>query len=423
LSIDIRGGNIRQIFAKNNSILVYSLIRESLEISYLFHWAKSPLGIATLLAVAVRIAVFIGSMVWPIPNESLVPVSPLNIQAYLDFKFYLQSLEQYKSLSIVELFDQFIAFYQRPFVEHFGHIIAGPIFPGLVGIFDYKPGNTLPLAILYLVLSCLLSFVWLEYLNRFKVRNIWLLALALAPNPIWFTLIISPDIVFSALIGFFYYFYFTKDRNFLKNTAWIVFLLLVLLTRPNGYSILLFVFIDYGYRAIKGDKSSLPGVAVFAVLVALFALYLYPYFITEARKAVADVIFYGVTTTEYHNGLFSSFPGIIDKFFSWLLLAGAKIMYFVGLRPSYGDTSGLLVFLRAIAGIILLPGLLYALLKAPRREQLFLVIFFLPIFFGPTQDRYNLPVFAILFGYGAVAWERVFSVLQNKPGQAKLKNT
>jgi hypothetical protein len=349
-----------------------------------------------------------------------MPVSPLHPQVYLDFRFYLQSLEQYRSLSFMELLDKFITFYQRPFSEQFGHIIAGPVFPGLVGIFDYNPKNTLPLATFYMGMSCILSFAWLKYLSSNGVGLIWLIALALAPNPIWFTLIISPDILFATLIAFFHYFYFKSGRKLSDSAFWLVFLLLILLTRPNGYSILLFVFIDFGYRLVRGDKDSLPGVAFFSILVALFALYLYPYFITEARKTVADAIFFGLKTSDYRTGLFSDLPRFLDLVISWTALAAAKLLYFVGLRPTYGDTSWWLVLLRASAGVILLPGLILVAFRAPRREQLFLAMFFLPIFFGPTQDRYNLPLFAIMFRYGSIVWDYVFARLLKGSGLAKV---
>jgi hypothetical protein len=340
-----------------------------------------------------------------------VPVSPLHLQAYLDFDFYLISLERYRSLSFMELLNLFIAFYQRPITDQFGHIIAGPVFPILVGVFDYRLNNTLPLGFFYLSLSCLLSFVWLKYLSLNRVGFIWLLGLAIVPNPIWFTLIISPDIVFAALIAFFHYFYFKDDRKLSDGFFWVGFLLLILLTRPNGYSILLFVFIDFGYRVIRGEKNSIPGAVMFSVLIALFALYLYPYFITEARKTVGDAVFFGLTTSAYRTGLFPILPGFLDVSLSWLMLAGAKILYFVGLRPAYGDTDLWLVVARAGAGLILLPGMIIALFMASRRELLFLLIFFLPIFFGPSQDRYNLPLFAILFRYGSVAWDFLFALL------------
>jgi hypothetical protein len=371
---------------------------------------------AVIIAVLVRCAVFVGSMIWPIPNESQVLVSPLVTQAYLDFSFYLKSLEQYQTLSMSELLDLFVIFYQRPLTDQFGHIIAGPIFPMLVGIFDYDAENTLPLAFFYLGISCVLAFVWLKYLSSHGVRFYWLIALAIVPNPIWFTLIISPDLIFATFVAFFHFYYFKDNRRISDNFIWLGFLLSLLLTRPNGYSILLFVFIDYGYRAIKGDKAGIRGTAFFAILVTLFALYLYPYFITEARKTVTEAVFFGITTSEYRSGLFIQLPAFIDKPLSWLVLATAKLFYFVGLRPSYGDTSLWLVLLRAGAGAVLLPGLVYAAFSAPRREQMFLAMFFVPIFLGPTQDRYNLPLFAILFRYGAIVWDLFFARLLTLPG-------
>jgi hypothetical protein len=348
--------------------------------------------------------VFFGSMFWPIPNESLDLVSPLHHQAYQDFQFYIDSLEQYRTLSLMELWDLFSAFYQRPLTEQFGYIIAGPVFPGLVGVFKYGEGSTVPMGLFYLGVSCLLAFIWLKYLSSGGVHFFWLLVLAIAPNPIWFTLIISPDIIFAIFVTIFHFFYFKDQKNIRDNITWITFLLLLLLTRPNGYSILLFVLFDFCLRSSRGERIFISGTVILVILSVLFALYLYPYFVTATRITVTDIGFFNQSTAEYHQGLFPNLPEFIDITLSWILLAGAKLLYFTGLRPSYGDTSMWLVALRGAAGLVLLPGLLYVFIKAERREQLFISIFFLPIFIGPTQDRYNLPVFAILFMYGTMFW-------------------
>ena len=64
-----------------------------------------------------------------------------------------------------------------------------------------------------------------------------------------------------------------------------------------------------------------------------------------------------------------------------------------------------------MAGIVLLPGMIYAIWYAPRRTKLFLIVFMLPFILGASQDRYNLPILPILFYYGALfyiaAWSRV----------------
>jgi len=86
-------------------------------------------------------------------------------------------------------------------------------------------------------------------------------------------------------------------------------------------------------------------------------------------------------------------------------------LYFAGLRPSYGQTLPLLVVARAVVGVILLPGLLFLLVRGRTRDSILVILFSLPVFIGPTQDRYYLPILPILFYYGVLAysaaWRRV----------------
>ena len=121
-------------------------------------------------------------------------------------------------------------------------------------------------------------------------------------------------------------------------------------------------------------------------------------------------MYFGHGAGEYVEGFFHQLPTWLDRGISILLLVGAKILNLVGLRPAYGDTLFPLVLIRAAAGLVLLPGLFHLFLFAGWRERMFAGIFLLPIIFGPTQDRYNLPIFPILFLHGAMvytyAWRR-----------------
>jgi len=363
---------------------------------------------AILVALAVRIVIFIGTIFWPVPNESLLPVSPLHPPGYQDFQFYLMTLQRYSTVSLGTIFNDFIAFYQRPFEQQFGHIIAGPVFPGLVAIFDYRVGSTLPFATFFLVLSSATAALWLKWMAQFPISRGWLFLFAVAPNPIWFMLVLSPDALFAFLICAFYLSYFHEHWSRQRVISWVCIVILILLTRPNGYSILLFVLLDMTVRHIRHDRHHILGVIGIVIMAVAFALYLYPYFITEMRKAIGVMSYFGIPSSEYSDGIFSILPEWIDVFFSWVALFSAKLLYFVGLRPTYGETSIGLVAVRAAAGIVLLPGLIYASILLPRRQRLFVALFCLPILLGPTQDRYNLPIFPLLFLYGALAYEAVF---------------
>ena len=373
---------------------------------------RNPLFVAISVAVLFRLTVFVGSIFWPIPNENLVPVSPLSNQGYFDFAFYLDSLHQYRTLHPMELLGKFVEFYQRPLDSQFGHIIAGPVFPLLIGIFDYAEGQTLPMALFYLSVDCVWSIAWLWWFARRRLPFAWMVVFALAPNPVWFMLVVSPDLIFAALIGFFYVLYFSDRRSPASNAAWIGLVLLILLTRPNGYSILLFVLADGAWRHFRVKRIDVWTIAAFLGMAILFGLYLYPYFITEMRKSAADHVFFGLPTSAFIGGVFASLPEWLNIVVSWLALAIARVLYFVGLRPSYGATPELLVILRALPGMILLPGLVWGLMRGGGRQAMFLALFCLPVFLGPSQDRYNLPVYPLLFFFGAQAYMAAWRRLQ-----------
>ena len=128
---------------------------------------------------------------------------------------------------------------------------------------------------------------------------------------------------------------------------------------------------------------------------------------TEMKRNVSGspYTFFGMPLEAYSNGLFQNLPAWLDKLTSWCLLFGAKLLYFVGLRPSYAGVDWWVVALRGAAGLILLPGLLYAAFKAGNRHRIFFAIFLLPILIGGTQDRYNLPIQPLLFYFGYRAYE------------------
>ena len=371
---------------------------------------KRGLFSAIVLAIVVRLAVFIGSLVQPIPNERMLPVSPLFGQSYLDFEFYLYSMDRYQSASLTEILQDFVAFYQLPFADQFGHIISGPVFPFLISVFEYAPDNTLPLALFFLLFNTAVTVAWLFWFAKYRIAPGWLLLLAIAPNPIWFVLVLSPDSLFAGLVCVFFLAYFEDTSKYRRIFICGIALILALLTRPNGYSLLLFVMVEFVWLYFVGRRISIFSLIALGLVMAVFSLYLYPYFITETKKTYADIGYFGHATSEYILGLFHQLPTWLDKGVSWLLLIGAKILNLVGLRPSYGDTLLPLVLIRASAGLIILPGLVHLFLFASWRERMFVGIFLLPIVFGPTQDRYNLPIFPILFLHGAMvytyAWRR-----------------
>jgi len=363
---------------------------------------------AVLMAILARSVVFAGAIIWPIPNEGLLLVSPLHPPAYQDISFYLSSLERYGSVSPVELLSQFIEFYQRPLEKQFGHIIAGPVFPGLVALFNIRDGSPLPFAIFFLIVGSVTAIMWLWILAISGVSRWWLFLFSIVPNPIWFMLILSPDALFAFMVCLFYVSYFRDPWSTFDVILWCCAAVLALLTRPNGLSLLVFVFIDMIARHLLYNRHNYLSLLGVVVLIILFSLYLYPYFITELRKSLVDTQYFGIRSSEYISGLIDILPAWLDLLVSWAAFAGAKLLYFVGLRPSYGETATALVFIRAAAGVVLLPGLIHIVFAMPRRQKLFVALFCLPIFLGPTQDRYNLPILPLLFLHGALAYQVLY---------------
>ncbi|MDA1131678.1 MAG: hypothetical protein O2905_00435 [Proteobacteria bacterium] len=376
--------------------------------------ARAPgLVLAVLVAWVFRAGVFVVAAVRPIANERGDPVSPLLPQSYLDFEFYAESLRLYAG-SWADILGDFIRFYRDPATFDGGPIISGPVFPALIGLFGYGPGSYLPLELFFLAVSCGMVAFWLWWLAGQGLGRGWLLAFALIPNPVWFTLVASPDLLFAAIFAGFFYFYFVATQGRWQTATWIALLVLLPLTRPNGYSSLVFVSLHVLWTAFQHRRIEVGRAALAAFLLIVFALFLYPYFLSEMRKAGSILSYFGHTPADYVAGIYPLLPRWLDLPMSWGSLVVAKLMYFTGLRPSYGVTAPAMVLARAAAGLVLLPGLVFLLVRAPLRDKALIVLFALPILIGPSQERYYLPIYPILFLYGAwfyrAAWTRLRTI-------------
>lgn len=365
-------------------------------------FVRDSLVVASAVAVLARVGVFIGSIVWPIPNERGDLVSPLLPQRFLDYQFYLNSLARYAS-SWSSIFDQFVQFYRDPLANNVTTLISGPVFPFLLGVSGFAAGNYLPLSVFYVALCSVLAVVWLLWLHRSGVGGLWLIAFALIPNPIWFTLVVSPDLIFAAEFAAFFIAYFGRQSR-TRTVIWVIALVLMILTRPNSFSIALFVALDAAWLLISGRRTApMPAIGLFGLLV-VSGLYLFPYFLFEMGKAGAELRYFGVTPLQYLSGLFHWLPTWLDLAASWLALLGAKLLYFTGLRPTYGVTPLPFVLLRAAPGLVLLPGLIWMMFTAPTRQRALIALYCLPFVLGPAQDRYYIAVYPVLFLYGVRAW-------------------
>jgi hypothetical protein len=366
------------------------------------------------IAAIFRIALFVFAIYAPIANEDGVPVSPLSLQSGIDFFYFKTSAERLES-GLGPIIAEYIAFYRAPFELHgydeFGHIEGGlPITPLMMIATNYTEGNTLPLALVYLALSIIMAWLWLKWLHRRGVPPLWLLLFALIPNPLWFMLNISSDLPFAILASLFYIYYFAEEKSRWTAAVWLIALALIPLTRATGYSIILFLACDTLLFRSMPLPRKLAALTCCTVALVAFGILLYPNFIAVLRGNVGSdpFTYFGSTGADFVRGIYNSLPVWLDKTLSWLSLLGGKLLYFTGLRPSYGGTSLLIVLIRSAAGLVLLPGLIWVVLKGGNRDRLFIAAMLAPVLLGASQDRYNLPIQPLLFYFGWKAYEPIW---------------
>jgi hypothetical protein len=361
---------------------------------------------AIALAAAVHALAFAFAAAWPVPNGQGGLISPL----LADFGIDLAHYQNMRAIYFGEPGSADVLF-ETGNASGWGQaMFSGPVLPFLLELFDYGPGNSLPLAIFYLALACGLAAAWLTWLARQGASPLCLMLFALLPNPLWFMLNISTDLLFAAATAAFYLVYFSGPPTVRRLAASAALVLVALAIRPNAVALALFLLIHASWKA--GDRNAhklmLAAAAVVLLPVAAFyGPYLYAFVIGSSDKP----LYFGLTQADFFAGVFPALPEALDRTLSLLVLASFKLLALVGLRTSAGDTAALFVLMRAAPGVILLPGLLWGLFRADSAHRLLLALFIAPILAGATQDRYMLPVEPILFLFGwrwwAGRWERV----------------
>ena len=361
-------------------------------------------------SVLIRILAFIVFIYINLENHKGQIVSPLLEQQGIDTAFYQEAANQYKTYGWSILFKKTEDFYKDPSTEYSG-MSPMPLFPLMLILFDYQDGNTLPLAILYLIFSCILCLIWLRWLKDNGCPTIGLWLFTIIPNPIYFMVAIGTDLPFALIFSIFFVSYFSKNKN---NYVWILSLLLLFLMRPNSISIGIFVFLDQLIREFNFRKSA-QFIILFlmALVVTIIAIFSLPYFLVYIDLS-KDFTYFGITNAEYIDGIYAFLPDVVNKFFSMITFIFAKILYFCGLRPSYSDIPTEIVLIRAFVGIFLLPGLIYVFLSKNRSLQLLIFIYILPIFIGATQDRYHLSIFPILYLHGIQSYKIALNFVREK---------
>ncbi|NQV81866.1 MAG: hypothetical protein HQ495_15020 [Alphaproteobacteria bacterium] len=362
----------------------------------------------------------------PINNQDGFRVSPLTVQTGTDINFYQQSLLHYEALSARELLRRFSSYYDSkrdsdvPSLRsgRSDYFIAPPLFPLVLKATGYRAGNTLPLGLLFLAVSCGAAILWIRWMISLGIPTKWLVVFGLLPNPIWFTVSISTDMLFAASFCLFFLAYFSESKLGGWRTAlWILALIVCVLSRPNGVSLIGFVALDYLLNQMDKHRRYRMPMLVGIGLAGMVSLFFFtPHFVIYLRSS-AGLDYFGITQQAFLDGAFDSLPPALNHVASYLVLLGSKLLYLVGLRPSYGDISPAILFVRAAPGLLLLPGLVFVMWRGGARLRLLIFVYLLPALLGATQDRYNLPIYPILFAYGVLAIDAAIARYRGKPVQ------
>jgi hypothetical protein len=189
--------------------------------------------------------------------------------------------------------------------------------------------------------------------------------------------------------------------------------LLALITRPNALVLTpLMVFVAWKSNQVKAKLRW----AAFWIVLGLYGLLYYlPYYLVHDSNA-SNTHYWGLYPSEYYTGIWLGWPQWVGQPTSWLIFLVSKLLYAVGLRPSYSNMSSSLVVLRALPGLLFLPGLVYGLLSGRSFDRVFVVMFLTPVFVGAAQERYLLAITPLLslWGFQAVIWLWNFRIKTRK---------
>lgn len=370
-----------------------------------FGLTVAPRRTAIALAILVHLAVFAALIVVPVRNEIGELTSPLTLQTTTDISFYQNGARAYFGPG-TPVVDDLLSFFSGE-ADLETPTYPPPLFPALLHLSDYGPGNTLPLALVYLALGIATAWIWLIWLDRNGLCLPFLVVYACLPNLLWFSISITSDLPFSFLLAAFFVSYFVERRSTLQEVTWMVCLGAMVLTRTNSLSLLLFVALDLLLFSDRLGSRNFAKLLVIVLMIGIFGIFYLPSF-NGTFLTMERITFFGVKSSEFLDGVYPQLPNSLNLALSWLSLLAAKTLYMLGLRPSFSDVSLIMVLARSAAGIFLLPGLIYLFLYANWRYRLFMFLFVLPILMGPAQDRYILPVQAILFFYGVRSYAAVF---------------
>ena len=359
-----------------------------------------------VLIIFSRFAFLTYLLLFNLKNEFGEQISPLISQTMGDISFYSKFVnsawEPLISLIEIRSYANLNDWFEKGFYP-------GPLFPWMLNISNYCGESPLALSIFFNSLGIANSVIWFYYLRKLNASSLEHILVIFYPNLLYFTGVISTDMLFCIFFSIFF-FILTKDTNaILTNfTVAVFFIIVCIFTRPN--SLILLPAIGY-YLFDKRSYLTKAGLSVAYLSLLLIAIissiYYLPYF-SAYKSASLLISYWGITQKEFIAGIFEFLPYAFNLFLSWLILGFSKMIYLTGLRPSYSGVSNTIVFLRALGGIIILPGIFYMLFRGYKIDKLIFILFITPLFFGASQERYLLPICPILIFYGSRFYKEFF---------------
>ena len=281
----------------------------------------------------------------------------------------------------------------------------GPFFPWLLKLTGYVDGTTYILPVFFTVFGIINCIIWSLNLRTLNATLTEQILVILYPNLIYYTFVISTDMLFCLFFGMFYYLLKLKERNIFNFSILFFLILMCSVTRPNFLILLpLLGYYLWTSRSYFTKFTFIVSIISVFLLGAISIVYYLPYFLAY-NNASSVISYWGVTQKTYLNGIFVNLPEFLNLTFSWLILGLSKIIYLTGLRPSYSGMDNTIVLIRSLGGVMILPGIFYLLLRGENFEKLIFIIFVSPVLIGASQERYLMPICPILIFYGSQFWK------------------
>lgn len=366
-------------------------------------WMPLALILAIIISRLCAILIFEGTNIF---NDSGIQIKLGGEPAFLDFLLYKNSASNAWSEIIrpLKFFNLLLDDWRGAFAWlKVQQIKPGPIYPMLIGLTGYEESRYL-LSWAYQIAGALLGWHWSKIL-RDRGGPFWLQILcACFPALVYYSFLVSTDLLYACLIAL----WLVGARGVLENKtgAWNtvgIAMFLLMLSRPNALALL--PMMSFLAWRVNSFKSWIMWSLFWGLVGVYMLIYYLPYYWVHDRNAGATH-YWGFLPSDYYRGLWTEVPAWISQPLSWVLFATSKLMHAVGLRPSYASVEAWLVVVRALPGLLFMPGLIYLFFAAEKFERWFVFFFMLPIFIGASQERYLLALTPILLLWGVRAWSR-----------------